>query len=991
MKSQQSTNAFVKETFMDLKTQLETVAKNHQASIQNLETKFYRLADKQSGRPSGSLPSNTQPNPKAHNSKAYQPPQSRNEHVKAVFTISGKSYNPPVDPNDQQNYSETPINFDSDDEDDEQAPQTKTQNPKSVKETLLPKPYKSKILYSQRLRKKKMEAQYGKFLDMIRAVRINVPLIDVLAEMPNYGKFLKELISNKHKIKQITAAFLRNESSGMIQNKVPPKLGEPGSFLIPCNFNKTFSCNALADLGASINLMTYSLYAKLSLETLKPTKISVRLADRSFQYPVGIAKNMLVEVVIRVKQKQLNLGVGTEQMIFNIDSTMKHSYSNDGTCFSIDVIDEILEEDFDALLDEEPSFLPVIISSQLSKEKKNKLIYVLKKHKQAFAWKATDIPSICPSFCKHKIQLLDDKKPVVQKQRRLNLNMQEVVKKEIMKLLDTDIIYPIADSPWVVPIHCIPKKGGITVVTNENDELVPTRTVTGWRVCIDYRKLNEATAKDHFPLPFMDQILERLAGNKYFCFLDGFSGYFQIPIDPNDQEKTTFTCPFGTYAYRRIPFGLCNAPATFQRYMLVIFHDMIEESVKVFMDDFSVFGNSFDTFLNNLDKMLQRCKDAHLVLNWEKCHFMVKEGIALGHKVSSAGLEVDKEKIDIISKLPPLLISKVLEAFWDMQFDDECQKAFESLKEKLTCAPMIESPNWNLSFKLMCDASDFTVGAVLGQKDGKNFHLIYFASKTLNPAQQKYTVTEKELMAVVFAFDKFRSYLILSKTIVHTDHSALRHLFKKQDAKPRLIRWILLLQEFDIEIKDRKGTENVAADHLSRIKNDETSDDSEVDDNFPGETLMEININEPWFADFANYLVGNIIPKGMTYQQKNKFFSDLKHYFWEEPYLFKVCSDGMIRRCISGPETRTILDQCHHGPTGGHYGPNITAKKVLDSGFYWPTIIKEAHTLVRLCEACQKTKNISKRDEMPLNNIQSLLIMYLNGPKLKLYQPMMPE
>ncbi|GJU72277.1 reverse transcriptase domain-containing protein [Tanacetum coccineum] len=225
-------------------------------------------------------------------------------------------------------------------------------------------------------------------------------------------------------------------------------------------------------------------------------------------------------------------------------------------------------------------------------------------------------------------------------------------------------------------------------------------------------------------------------------------------------------------------------------------------------------------------------------------------------------------------------------------------------------------------------------------------------------------------MAVVFAFDKFRSYLILSKTIVHTDHSALKHLFKKQDAKPRLIRWILLLQEFDIEIKDRKGTENVAADHLSRIENDETSDDSEVDDNFPRETLMEININEPWFADFANYLVGNIIPKGMTYQQKNKFFSDLKHYFWEEPYLFKVCSDGMIRRCISGPETRTILDQCHHGPTGGHYGPNITAKKVLDSGFYWPTIIKEAHTLVCLCKACQRTGNISKRDEMPLNNIQ---------------------
>ncbi|GJV97876.1 reverse transcriptase domain-containing protein [Tanacetum coccineum] len=276
---------------------------------------------------------------------------------------------------------------------------------------------------------------------------------------------------------------------------------------------------------------------------------------------------------------------------------------------------------------------------------------------------------------------------------------------------------------------------------------------------------------------------------------------------------------------------------------------------------------------------------------------------------------------------------------------------------KLTCAPVIVSPNWNLPFKLMYDASDFAIGAVL----------------------------EKELMAVVFAFENFRSYLILSKTIVHTDHSALRHLFKNQDAKPCLIRWILLLQEFDIEIKDIKGTKNVAADHLSRLENNETSDDSEVDDNFPGETLMEINTKNNLGSRLPQTTLRNIIPKGMTYQQKNKLFSDLKHYFWEEPYLFKVCSDGMIRRCISGPETRIILDQCHHGPTGGHYGPNITAKKVLDSGFYWPTIIKEAHTLVRLCEACQRTGNISKRDEMPLNNIQVCEIFDIWG--ISVYGP----
>ncbi|GJX19808.1 reverse transcriptase domain-containing protein [Tanacetum coccineum] len=197
---------------------------------------------------------------------------------------------------DQNNNSKTPINFDSDDEDEEPAPQPKTQPTKPIKETSIPKPYKPKIPYPQRLRKEKMEAQYGKILDMIRAVRINVPLVDVLARMAKYGKFLKELISNKHKIEQILATFLSDESSAMIQNKVLPKLGDPRSFLIPCNFNKTFSCNALANLGASINLMPYSLYVKLSLKTLKPTRISVRLADRSFQYPIRIAENMLVEV-----------------------------------------------------------------------------------------------------------------------------------------------------------------------------------------------------------------------------------------------------------------------------------------------------------------------------------------------------------------------------------------------------------------------------------------------------------------------------------------------------------------------------------------------------------------------------------------------------------------------------------------------------------------------------------------------------------------------
>ncbi|GJZ11990.1 reverse transcriptase domain-containing protein [Tanacetum coccineum] len=217
-----------------------------------------------------------------------------------------------------------------------------------------------------------------------------------------------------------------------------------------------------------------------------------------------------------------------------------------------------------------------------------------------------------------KTALIKATEPRSQHQRRVNPKIHDVIKKEVEKLLDAGLIYPISDSPWVSPVHCVPKKGGITVVTNDENELVPTRLVTGWRVCIDYRKLNEATRKDHFPLPFMDQMLERLAGNKYYCLLDGFSSYFQIPIDPKDQENTTFTCLYGTFAYRRMPFGLCNAPGTFQRCMMAIFHDMIEKTMEVFMDDFSVFGNSFCTCLSNLEKMLKRCEDTNLALYWEK-------------------------------------------------------------------------------------------------------------------------------------------------------------------------------------------------------------------------------------------------------------------------------------------------------------------------------------------------------------------------------------
>ncbi|RVW77476.1 Retrovirus-related Pol polyprotein from transposon 17.6 [Vitis vinifera] len=323
----------------------------------------------------------------------------------------------------------------------------------------------------------------------------------------------------------------------------------------------------------------------------------------------------------------------------------------------------------------------------------------------------------------------EEAKPIRQPQRRLNPHLQEVVLAEVLKLLQAGIIYPIFDNPWVSLTQVVPKKSGITVVQNEKGEEIATRLTSGWRVFIDYRKLNAVTRKDHFPLSFIDQVLERVSGHPFYCFLYGYSRYFQIEIDVEDQENTTFTCPFGTYAYRRMPFGLCNAPATFQRCMISIFSDMVERIVEVFMDDISIYGR-----------------------------------IVLRHIISEKGIEVDKAKVELIVKLPspttvkgvrqflghvgfyrrfikdfsklskPLceLLAKDAKFIWD----ERCQKSFDQLKQFLTTTLIVRASNWQLPFKVMCDARDFALGAVLGQREDGKPYVIYYASKTLNEAQK---------------------------------------------------------------------------------------------------------------------------------------------------------------------------------------------------------------------------------------------------------------
>ncbi|GJX76559.1 reverse transcriptase domain-containing protein [Tanacetum coccineum] len=915
---------------------LQNQMANVTSLLTSLCTKFDDLGNTNQPSSSSSLPSNTIPNP-------------RNE-AKAITTRSGVSYDgPPIPPPVVEKESEGAKDTELPSTEDIQPPplvQEQTKDKEPIEEpSFIANKAKPNLPYHETTTEKireKDDILASKFMEIFRNLHFELSFADALIHMPKFAPMFKKMLNNKDKLIELTKTPLNENCSAVVLKKLPEKLGDPGRFLIPCDFSEFDSYLALADLGASINLMPYYLEKASTLADLKKN------ADP--RVPLILGRPFL---------------------------RTAH-----------------------ALID------------YVSIEEKTSLIHVLKNRKQAIAWKLSDIRGIDPEFCSHKILLEDDYQPSVQHQRRVNPKIHDVIKKEVEKLLDAGLIYPISDSPWVSPVHCVPKKGGMTVVTNEENELVPTRLVTGWRVCIDYRKLNEATCKDHFPLPFMDQMLERLAGNEFYCFLDGFSGYFQIPIEPKDQEKTTFTCPYGTFAYRRMPFGLCNAPGTFQRCMMAIFHDMIEKTMEVFMDDFSVFGDSFSSCLANLDKMLKRCEDTKLALNWEKSHFMVKEGIVLGHKISRKGIEVDKAKVDVISKLPhPTTVkgirsflghagfyrrfikdfSKIsrpmthlLEKNTPFIFSEDCILAFQTLKKKLTEAPILIAPNWDQPFEIMCDASDYAIGAVLGQRIEKHFRPIHYASKTMTEAETNYTTTEKEMLAVVYAFEKFRSYLIMNKSVVYTDHSALKYLFNKKDAKARLLRWVLLLQEFDFKVIDTKGAENYAADHLSRLENpyENVFDPKEITETFPLETLSVLTSKDqstPWFADFANYHAGKFIKKGMSTQEKNKFFKDVKHYFWDDPFLFKTCADQIIRRCVDGKEALEILEACHSGPTGGHYGANFTAKKIFDAGFFWPTIYKDAYEFVKTCDACQKQGKISQRDEMPQNAIQVCEIFDLWG------------
>ncbi|XP_074265143.1 uncharacterized protein LOC141587567 [Silene latifolia] len=825
--------------------------------------------------------------------------------------------------------------------------------------------YVAPVPFPQRLAKPRIEKKYEKFVEILKGMNVTIPFLDMITEIPSYGKFLKELVTLKKKNGEVQTINLSKEWVAIKR--------------------------ALCDLGASVSLMPLSIFKRLDLGDLKPTRVSLQLADRSIKFPIGVIEDVPLVVgklvipcdffvmdmpedynvpiilgrpclatggaMIDVKSGKLSLQVGEDRVEFELHKSMEAPSLGD-TCCIVDILENPMEEhdpkassmdpletclvsgyevddkDVETLayvwmLDSAPiheqapkfevlevgkkeesstppptvelkplpsylkyeflgddSTFPVIINSALDDTQTSKLISLLKRFKGVLGYTIGDLKGISPSLCTHKIPLENEDASSIEPQRRLNPIMKEVVRKEVLKLLDAGIIYPISDSRWVSPVHVVPKKGGMTVVQNDKNELIPTRTVTGWRI--------------------------------------------------------------------------------------------------------------FENCLMNLEKVLSKCQEAHLVLNWEKCHFMVQEGVVLGHIVSNRGIEVDKAKVEVIASLPPPTNVKGVRSFLGhagfyrrfikdfskiarpltellakdtpFVFSNRCLDAFNRLKEALTSAPIIQPPDWSLPFELMCDASDHALGAVLGQrKDGK-VHAIHYASKTLDDAQTNYSTTEKELLAVVFAMEKFRTYLVGAKVIVFTDHVALRHLLIKKESKPQLIRWILLLQEFDMEIRDKKGVENVVADHLSRLINLNVDNGLPVNDHLPDDHLLSLSLGEaPWYADIVNYLVSGIIPHDYDYHKKKKFFHDVRHYYWDDPCLYKSCADGMIRRCVPREEATSIMSHCHDLPCGGHASSKKTAAKVLQCGFFWPSLFRDVAFYVKGCDKCQRSGNITRKHEMPMN------------------------
>ncbi|CAN6580925.1 unnamed protein product [Malus baccata var. baccata] len=800
-------------------------------------------------------------------------------------------------------------------------------------------PFPSRFLQS------KNEEEEKDVLETFRKVHVNIPLLDAIKQIPKYAKCLKKLCTTRKRTREKEVVHVSENVSAILQRKLPPKCKDPGSFTIPCVIGNTRFKSAMLDLGASINVMPYSVYASMNLGALKndgvnhlvfPADFYVLEMDESDHAPslpilLGRPFMKTAQTKIDVAKGEVTMAFGGDMICFKISESIE-TPNVVRSCCVIDTIEKI----------------------------------------------GTDHSA--PNTKVHSRTMQDEGIGVENKDHTATAL-------KVLKLAESTMgknVYLAATSS-----HHIGKPPNPNPIPIK----VPKQIPDGGHMYMNHRQHNATINKHHYPLPFKDAMLWRRshslpwASMGHDCVLRPAARRKRKrylggnPCNSTKEAQGITPIPdlrVKDILHEMMQFGAFGAKSELGLKRTCLEHKSVSKCLAIPPNP-RVFGDSFDSCLHNLSVILKRCVETNLVLNWEKCHFMVKQGIVLGHIISEKGIEVDKSKIDPVRHLPsPTSVREVrsflghagfyrrfikdfskiaqplcrlLQKEVAFEFTKECTESFNQLKELLTTAPIIVPPDWSLPFELMCDASDYALGAVLGQRKDKRPHVIYYASRTLNNAQLNYSTTEKELLAV--------------------------YLLTKKEAKPRLIRWILLLQEFDIEIRDKKGSENVVADHLSRMVHNEEL--VPILETFPDEQLLSIKVSAPWYADIVNFLVSKRIPSEFTRHQRDKLKHDARFYVWDDPYLWKFCPDQIIRRCVHDSECHSILSFCHTYACGGHFGTQRIALKVLQCGFYWPSIFKDAKTFCLTCDKCQRMGGISARDQMPQVSILNVEIFDVWG------------
>ena len=545
----------------------------------------------------------------------------------------------------------------------------------------------------------------------------------------------------------------------------------------------------------------------------------------------------------------------------------------------------------------------------------------------------------------------------------MNPQLQLVVKAELEKLLQAGFIKPVEITDWVSPMVIVKKKN------------------RKYRVCIDYRKLNQNTQKDHFPLPFINTILEEVAGHELYTFMDGYSGYNQISIHPGDYHKTAFTTPWGTFIYLVMPFGLCNAPSAFQRAMTYAFSKLLHTSMTVFIDDFST-QSSRESHLDCVRKSFEQCRRTGIALNPDKVFLAVYRGVLLRYVVSEKGREPDPEKVRVITELTPptdvkgvqqtlghmgcywelipdyatitLPISRLQQKAVKFEWTSECQQVFDTLKAKLSTFPILRPPDWELPFHIYCDASAVAVGSTLCQPSGKGNrdYPVAFASRQLNPAEKNYTTTERECLAMILSVKKFRHYLLMNKVVFFVDHMAIKYLVNKADLSGRIARWVLLLEEFDYTVQYKPGKKHLRADHLSRLEGEPVS--TAIDDDLVDENLFMVTATPIWYQNIAEFLQTQQLPDSLSKHDRRKVRVNSRHFALVGGRLYRRGVDEVLRRCVGPAEIPAILSACHDSACGGHFSGILTGQKALRAGYFWPNLFCDAHDYAKRCDACQR-------------------------------------